>query len=119
MSRSDEAMMSGVKRIVILAFEHVQALDVFGPAETFDIAGRFPGVDYAVDLVTPGGRRVRTSSGIEIGGAALDEEPLDTLVVAGGKGIRQAAADDAVIAWVRRASERARRTTSVCTGAFA
>jgi transcriptional regulator GlxA family with amidase domain len=39
--------------------------------------------------------------------------------VAGGRGIREAAHDPDVVAWVRRASGRARRTTSVCTGAFA
>jgi transcriptional regulator GlxA family with amidase domain len=107
-----------VKRIVILAFDRVQSLDVFGPAEVFDGVGRIAESGYAVDVMTPRGRRVRTSSGIEIGGRPLDEEPLDTLVVAGGRGVRAAVADENVVDWVRRAAGRARRTTSVCTGAF-
>jgi transcriptional regulator GlxA family with amidase domain len=113
-SGDDESM----KRIVILAFDGVQALDMFGPAEVFDIASRIAGSAYEVDVVTPGGRRVRTSSGIEVGGRPLDDDPLDTLVVAGGLGSRRVIGDDRVVAWVRTASGRARRTASVCTGAF-
>jgi transcriptional regulator GlxA family with amidase domain len=108
-----------MRRIVVLAHNEVQSLDVFGPTEVFDIANRIATPGYAVHVVTPRGRRVRTSSGVEIGGGALDDEPLDTLVVAGGRGIRELTRDDEVIAWVRRASARARRTASVCTGAFA
>ena len=108
----------GMKRIVLLAYDRVQALDLFGPTEVFDIAGRFDGVDYEVVVATPGGARVRTSSGVEVGGAPLDDEPLDTLVVTGGKGVREAVRDPELVDWVRRASARARRTASVCTGAF-
>ena len=108
-----------VKRILILAFDGFQSLDAFGPAEVFDIAGRLVEPGYAIDLVTPGGQRVRTSSGVEVVGRPLDENPLDTLVVAGGKGVRALAADDEVIDWINRASSRARRTAGVCTGAFA
>ncbi len=107
-----------MKRIVVLAYDRVQSLDLFGPTEVFDIASRFDGVDYEVVVVTPGGSRVRTSSGVEIGGAPLDDEPLDTLIVTGGTGSRAAAADESLVEWIRAASRRARRTASVCTGAF-
>jgi transcriptional regulator GlxA family with amidase domain len=38
--------------------------------------------------------------------------------VAGGTGTRRAEGDEALIAWLRDAAKRARRVTSVCTGAF-
>jgi transcriptional regulator GlxA family with amidase domain len=107
-----------MRRIVVLAFDRVQALDVFGPVEVFDVAGRLTGRDYDVDVVTPGGGPVRTSSRVEIAGGPLDEKPLDTLVVAGGTGVHAVEDDDDVVDWVRRAASRARRTTSVCSGAF-
>jgi transcriptional regulator GlxA family with amidase domain len=44
--------------------------------------------------------------------------PLDTLIVAGGDGARGALADRALVRFVARAGERARRVCSVCTGAF-
>ncbi|MER5394187.1 helix-turn-helix domain-containing protein, partial [Saccharopolyspora sp. NPDC002686] len=47
-----------------------------------------------------------------------DVDELDTLVVAGGWQFREAAGDPSLVQQLRRLSERARRTTSVCTGAF-
>jgi transcriptional regulator GlxA family with amidase domain len=43
---------------------------------------------------------------------------LDTLVAAGGDGVRAAIDDGAVVAAVREAAPRARRTASVCSGVF-
>jgi transcriptional regulator GlxA family with amidase domain len=43
--------------------------------------------------------------------------PIDTLVVAGGD-CRALMEDRALLAWIRRVARHARRTTSVCTGAF-
>jgi len=108
----------GMRRIVVLAYDDVQALDVTGPVEVFHMVRRMVPGAYAVQVVTPGGTTVRTSSGLTLGGAPLDTGPLDTLVVAGGTGVRVAVEDRELIAWVREASGRARRTASVCTGAF-
>ena len=43
---------------------------------------------------------------------------LDTLVIADGQGVQAAAADAALVDWGRSRSATARRTASVCTGAF-
>jgi transcriptional regulator GlxA family with amidase domain len=43
---------------------------------------------------------------------------LDTLVIAGGDGVDAAADDTVLIDWVRERAKQARRTASVCTGAF-
>jgi transcriptional regulator GlxA family with amidase domain len=43
---------------------------------------------------------------------------IDTLVIAGGWGTREVVSDAKLIAWIRRAAERSRRVTSVCTGAL-
>jgi putative intracellular protease/amidase len=51
---------------------------VTGPLEVLHAAG-----GYTVDVVTPGGAGVRSSSGLVLGGAAaLDEAPLHTLLIA-------------------------------------
>jgi transcriptional regulator GlxA family with amidase domain len=110
-----------MRRVVIVAVPGVQTLDVSGPAEAFSIATRFHGGDYAVRLVTPFGAPVRGTSGLTLlpDGAIGDVRgAIDTLVVAGGEGVFAAAHDKRLIAWVRRASRRARRTASVCTGAL-
>ena len=44
--------------------------------------------------------------------------PIDTLIVAGGRGVQAAARDPRLTDWLRLAARRSRRVTSVCTGAF-
>ncbi|MDX6671813.1 MAG: hypothetical protein QOI91_2176 [Solirubrobacteraceae bacterium] len=106
-------------QIVIVAFPDVQALDVTGPAEVFSTAARLGHAPYDLTLATPTGEPVQTSSGFQIVPSssldALAETP-DTIVIAGGAGVARALEDDALIDWIRHS--RARRTTSVCNGAF-
>ncbi len=106
-------------RIVILAYEGCQLLDVTGPAAVFGAAneGRQPPV-YDVRIVSPDGGAVVSNCGVAvmtdaIGGGA------DTLLVAGGsRGLRAATARDDLRTWLRRVAPRAKRFGSVCTGAF-
>src|SRR6266540_760094 len=96
-----------MRRVVIVAVQGLQTLDVTGPAEAFSIATRFHGARYEVRLVTPDGAPVRGTSGLTLmpDGAVGDVRgPIDTLVVAGGEGVFAAADDRRLIAWLRRAS---------------
>ena len=105
-----------LRRIVIVAFPEVQSLDVVGPAEVFATAG-----SYEVEVVAPDPEPIFMSNGMRVIPAAAMEDvhgSIDTLIVAGGAGSRDAAADQRVIEWVRSAAKRSRRVTSVCTGAF-
>ena len=104
------------RRIVIVAFHDVQALDVAGPAEVFAQAG-----GYTVQVAAPEREPLATGSGYAIlPDLALGDVrgPIDTLVVAGGEGTRAAWADDLLVGWIGDAAPRARRVASVCTGAF-
>jgi transcriptional regulator GlxA family with amidase domain len=110
----------GVRRVLIVAFPRVQTLDVLGPAEVFSTANQLSGKPaYEVRVVAARSGRLATSS------VPLHAEPLpapatavDTLLVAGGRGVHDAGRDERLVAWVRNAAGRARRVTSVCTGAF-
>ena len=75
---------------------------------------------YALRVVAPGGHGVTASAGLELAAGPLTPigEPLDTLLVAGGEGAEAAAADPALVDWVRERATQARRVASVCTGAF-
>ncbi len=105
----------------MVAFADVQALDVTGPTEVLSLAERqHPGA-YKVELVTTSGAPFRTSSGLQLTPDAAVRScrgPIDTLLVAGGRGVRAAAADEHMISWLRSAAPRSRRVGSVCTGAF-
>jgi transcriptional regulator GlxA family with amidase domain len=110
-----------MRRVVILAFDDVQSLDVTGPTEVFSIAGRLADEPYSVELVAPGAGPIRTNSGLTLlpeRAAASVRGPIDTLVVAGGSGVEKAICDERLVRWVRRAAARSRRVASVCTGAF-
>jgi transcriptional regulator GlxA family with amidase domain len=110
-----------MRRVAIVVFEGVQALDVTGPLEVFSLAGRIAGEPYDVKIVSRDGQRLRTTSGLTlVPDRALRgwRAPLDTLVVAGGTGVAAAETDAELIDWLRRAAARSRRITSVCTGAF-
>ncbi len=110
------------RRIVIVAFPDVQSLDVVGPSEVFSQADRtVAGREYEVELVAAAEAPVRASSGLRlVPDRSLDRcrGAIDTLVVAGGVGVREAAGDERLEAWLRLAARRSRRVTSVCTGAF-
>ncbi|MBE7212752.1 MAG: AraC family transcriptional regulator, partial [Gluconacetobacter diazotrophicus] len=113
--------------IELLAFPAVQVLDVAGPLQVFATANEIiaartggPG-PYALRVVSAAAFAVRTSSGLELLTRPLPpvgEEPPDTLVVAGGPGVEDAAADPILLGWVRERAAGARRTASVCTGAL-
>jgi transcriptional regulator GlxA family with amidase domain len=108
-------------RVVVLAFDRFQSLDVTGPVEAFSIATRYFGGDYEIELVTPDGAPARATSGLSLNAdAAIGDVagPIGTLVIAGGEGAGRAARDERVVAWVREAASRSDRVASVCTGAF-
>lgn len=107
------------RRIEILAFPKAQLLDVTGPAQVFASANDEAGPHYEIAIVAAEAE-VITSSHIALKAEPLPatDTPLDTLIVAGGFGINQATARKELVDWVRRRSVAARRTASVCSGAF-
>jgi transcriptional regulator GlxA family with amidase domain len=111
-----------MRRIVILAFEGAQTLDVTGPFEVFSIADRITnGSSYSVEVVAPTKGPIRTGSGLAIvpdRATSAVRGPIDTLVVAGGDGVMRAAQDERLVNWVKRTAARSRRVASVCSGAF-
>jgi transcriptional regulator GlxA family with amidase domain len=125
MPNSPRFQPNPVRAIEVLGFPAVQLLDVTGPIQVFafanDLVANAGGAPpYRLKLVTPGERGVVSSAGVTLAADALSRhrEALDTLLVAGGPGVEAAAANPALVAWLRRRARRARRVASVCTGAF-
>src|SRR4051812_47959665 len=113
--------MALMRRVAIVAFEEVQALDVTGPMEVFSLAGQIAGEPYGIEVVAPGAEALRTNSGLAITPDRAIRSvrgPIDTLVVAGGSGAFDAEDDERLVRWIGRVAQRSRRVTSVCTGAF-
>ena len=115
------------RNVALVVYEGVQSLDVTGPLEVFAGANallRATGSrerGYATQIVAHERSPLRTTSGLTlVPDAALKDArtPIDTLLVAGGAGSRAVSADAQLLGSIREASEGARRTASVCTGAF-
>ena len=125
MPKSPRSSPNAIRTIEVLTFPAVQLLDVTGPIQVFasandlvaDAGGAPP---YRLKLVTQGDEGVTSSAGVALTADPLSQssEALDTLLVAGGQGVEAAAANPALVDWVRRRATQARRVASVCTGAF-
>ena len=116
---------NGCRIVEVLAFPSVKLLDVTGPIQVFASANTLmaqagQAAPYAIRIVAQGDEMVEASGGVELAVHPLSavDAVLDTLVIAGGEGVDTAAANTLLIDWTRERAKHARRTASVCTGAF-
>lgn len=72
---------------------------------------------YDVRVLSEDGRTLRASGGLTVGTEAFDERLIDTVIVVGGDAILEQA-PEAVINYLRASIKTARRTASICSGAF-
>src|SRR6185436_1857608 len=118
-----------MRRVVIVAFDDLQPLDVVGPHEVFAVAGQTltqrgsRRAGYTLELAAPRPGRLVGEGGLGLYATTAlarltSGRPVDTLIVAGGLGTRMAARDPGIVQQIRKAAARARRVASVCTGAF-
>lgn len=114
--------MTSPASVVLVVFPGLQSLDLTGPLEVFDKANEALGRPaYAISVAATEAGLLRTNSGLGVvADRALAEVtgPVDTLVVVGGSGTREALEDAALLGHIGRLAGRSRRATSVCSGAF-
>jgi transcriptional regulator GlxA family with amidase domain len=125
MPKSPQSSPNAVRIIDVLTFPGVQLLDVTGPFQVFasanDIVEAAGGArPYRLRLMAQDDGGVTSGAGVGLATSPLSrrDEALDTLIVPGGSGVEAAAADPALLDWVRQRATVARRVASVCTGAF-
>jgi transcriptional regulator GlxA family with amidase domain len=105
--------------IGILVFPDFQLLDAAGPISVFEIANRFNGAPASIKVLaaTPG--EVRSSSGVALLARSFrSASAMDTLIVAGGEGVRTAATCKRTLDFIRATVRRGCRVASVCSGAY-
>lgn len=104
------------RAIAVIVFPGFQLLDAAGPTAAFEIAERFRPNSYDLAVLAPGGGQVASSSGLSLAAKPLGKAAFDTVIVSGGDVTRSATAPKEIVAWLKRSN--ARRTASVCSGAF-
>ena len=107
------------RTVAVLIFPQFQLLDAAGPITVFEAAGRDAAPPaYRLRVMAHAAGPVVSSCGVPLVAEPLIDGALDTLIVAGGWGTRNTSACVQTLAYVRAAAARARRTASVCSGAF-
>jgi transcriptional regulator GlxA family with amidase domain len=104
---------------VFVLFDGMKMLDLAGPAEVFAEANLF-GAAYSLGYVSPSGKPVLTSAGLQmpVDGTPEDVRDPDTVVVCGGDALVSLPIPVDLIDAVRGLHPRARRLVSICTGSF-
>jgi transcriptional regulator GlxA family with amidase domain len=102
----------------LLIYPGFVLLDLSGPLEVFANAGRMTGQSYDLRVLSLTGGMIRSSCGLSVATERLTAEPTDTLIVVGASELPEGPWLDELAAAIARASRLARRTASVCTGAF-
>jgi transcriptional regulator GlxA family with amidase domain len=112
------------RQVVLVGFDGMQLLNLVGPAEMLDAATQVLGGErgYRVTIATPDGAPVRGSAGMRLAAdkslGHVRPRAVDTLIVGGGMRVGEILGDQRLTSGLQRVSGGARRTCSVCTGAF-
>jgi transcriptional regulator GlxA family with amidase domain len=111
--------ISARSRIGILVFDYVKMLDFAGPAEVFMEANQSVG-NYEVVLLSPDGKPVHTSIGatVNVAGTPAEGDDFDTVIIPGSESAPPSFVTPAVLDAAKCLVSRARRVTSICSGAF-
>ncbi len=113
------------KRIGLIGFDRVTALHLVGPAEAFCAAtlddgygGRIP--CYEVCTIGVPSEHFCAESGVEFQAQAnlLSAPDCDTMIIAGGAGIRSPEIGDEIARRLLQRAPDTRRMASVCTGLY-
>ncbi len=112
-----------MKRIVVLAFDGAQVLDITGPTEVFSSANHFAlQQEYEITCLGTSAAPALMSSGLSLNATHFSafEGVIDTIIVPGGSenALIELQHTPPFLAWLKAQCSDARRVVSVCTGAF-
>lgn len=113
-----------MRRIGFVAYEGMNTLDLIGSIEAFRLAnfcadeGSRP---YDVAVFSASNRRFTAAPGLTMlsNRALCDAPPLDTIIVPGGPGLREANIVRPVATWLKQRAQTTRRIASQSTGIYA
>lgn len=112
-------------RVLLLAHEHMNLLDLSGPLQALVTASRFVTASgehgYETIFASALGGEVVTGAGLAIMTvplATVDSRTIDTLIVPGGCHGDEFFADPVLVTWLAAYVPNVLRVCSICTGAF-
>jgi transcriptional regulator GlxA family with amidase domain len=113
------------KHVVIVGYEDMMALDLAGPLEAFGSArikranGTYEPC-YKVTIAALGAKSFRSESGLRMTApcSLSSLRHIDTLIIPGGRSMRESATSAKLAEWIRRSARDIRRIATVCTGIY-
>ncbi|MCA1323695.1 GlxA family transcriptional regulator [Herbaspirillum sp. alder98] len=113
-------------RVVLLAYDGMNLLDLSGPLQVFATANRLhaKGDLYRLQVVSARGGVIHTNAGLPVATEALaqldlrEASGIHTLISPGGSTGDSFVIDAALVQWIRDHAALIQRVCSVCTGAF-
>jgi transcriptional regulator GlxA family with amidase domain len=113
------------KHVVIVGFQDMMALDLTGPLEAFSSAhiksaNGSPQACYKVTIAAMGAKSFRSESGLHMSAPCSlgSLRRIDTLIVPGGRGMRDPVTNARFADWIRKSARDIRRIATVCTGIY-
>jgi transcriptional regulator GlxA family with amidase domain len=113
------------KRIVILGYDGVMGLDLVGPMEAFASAQVKSAKGdreacYRVTVAALEAKTFRSEFGLTFTARSLlaSVRDVDTLLIPGGRGLRESNDHQKLTAWLQKFAGSIRRIASVCTGIY-
>jgi transcriptional regulator GlxA family with amidase domain len=124
-SLADGASIFRPIHVGLVGFDEVTGLHLVGPADAFVAAALDDGYGnripcYEIYTIGVFSDRFRAEDGLMLEAReTLSTAPvLDTIIVAGGRGIRRPEVSDKVAAWILKRVNDTRRIGAVCTGIY-
>lgn len=112
-------MISDITRhIAFFTYPGFVLLDLTGPLEAFSVAADMAPGSYRLSVMSLEGGEVESSTRLKVMTQTALADGIDTFVVVGDFGLASCTVSAETIGYIRAASAGARRTASVCMGAF-
>lgn len=106
------------RHITFFLYPGFLLLDLSGPLDAFSTANQLKPGSYRFSFVSLDGGQVESSAGLSVSTVAGPVNGVDTFVLVGDPGLSDVDIKSETIEFIRGASLSARRTASVCMGAF-
>lgn len=106
------------RHIAFFLYPGFLLLDLSGPLDAFSTANQLHPGSYRFSFVSLEGGQIESSAGVSVSTIAGQASGVDTFVLVGDPGLSEVEIKPETVAFIRDTSTRARRTASVCMGAF-
>jgi transcriptional regulator GlxA family with amidase domain len=106
------------RHVAFFIYPHFNLIDLSGPLDAFALATEIARGSYRFSVMSLDGGEIASGSGAKVMSETAVTEGIDTLVIVGDCGMDNREVPTQTINFIRTAAGRARRTASVCMGAF-